>query len=278
MMELPKALPSEFYGDNPRWFIGLVIDARPPEGQGLEGYVRVRIHGVHSPSLQDVPESALPWAQVLIPTTEGGTSGLGSTPRIEAGSQVIGLFMDGQYSQVPVVLGSLPHTTHATPLQLGFDPIQPDIGGIDTNPAMNLDGVDNEETGDINAVTKERRQEESLKQFLDQGLSVMSAIAMVARQEVKSGMVTGEHADGTFGIDGFTGERLDQLKEFSEEYRNFDKQVEFISEELNTSRSQEKVEMGDTVSQNTKVLADNATEETAMKKQVYELSDKYGGG
>ena len=42
-MELPKGLPSEFYGDHVRWFTGLVINARPPAGEGLEGYVQIRI-------------------------------------------------------------------------------------------------------------------------------------------------------------------------------------------------------------------------------------------
>ena len=53
-----KSLLSEYYGDNVRWFVADVIDSTPPFG--LEGRVRVRIHGVHSPSTKDIKQSDLP--------------------------------------------------------------------------------------------------------------------------------------------------------------------------------------------------------------------------
>ena len=277
-MELPKALPSEFYGDNVRWFTALVIDSRPPEGKGLEGYVRIRIHGVHSPSLKDVAEGDLPWAQVLIPTTEGGNSGLGSTPRIEAGSLVIGLFMDGKYSQVPVVLGSLPVTTFPTPLQQGFDPIQPEIDNQPDVSSMNLDGVDNENSGNIDTATKERRQEETIKSFLESGYDLVTAITNTARLEVNSAMSTGTNPDGSFGIDAFSGERLDQLKQFSPDFQNFDTQVEFVKHELNTTRAQDKANLGNTIPSQSETLSKNAVQKKAIESKTYELSDKYGGG
>ena len=274
-MDLPRAIPSEFYGDNPRFFTGLVIDARPPEGEGLEGYVRVRIHGVHSPSLKDVPESALPWAQVLIPTTEGGTSGLGSTPRIEAGALVFGFFMDGKYSQVPIVLGSLPHITTPTPIQQGFDPIQPDTT-IDDVFSIDLDGVNNEDTGNINSATQSKRIEETLKSFLDEGFDLDTAMAITAKLDIASNMVTGEHPDGSFGIDNFTDERLDQLKNFSADYQNFDTQVAFLRHELNTTRTDVKANLGNSLSSKIKALG--ASDPDVVKKKTYELNDKYGGG
>jgi hypothetical protein len=274
-MDLPKAIPSEFYGDNPRFFTGLVIDARPPEGEGLEGYVRVRIHGVHSPSLKDVPESALPWAQVLIPTTEGGTSGLGSTPRIEAGTLVFGFFMDGKYSQVPIVLGSLPHITTPTPIQLGFDPIQPD-DTVSSGFSINLDAVSNEDTGNITSKTQSKRIEETLKAFLDEGFDPDTAMAITAKLDIASNMVTGEHPDGSFGLDNFTGERLDQLKNFSPDYQNFDTQVQFLRHELNSTRADVKANLGNTLTSKVKALG--ASDTNAVKNKVYELNDKYGGG
>ena len=119
------------YGDNLRWFVADVIDASPP--YGYEGRVRVRIHGVHNPSTRQVKQNDLPWAQVVLPTTEGGVSGLGSTPRLEAGALVFGMFMDGKESQVPIVLGSLPRTEFPTAVQqsLAFqdllERVDPDI-------------------------------------------------------------------------------------------------------------------------------------------------------
>lgn len=273
-MELPKGLPSEFYGDHVRWFTGLVINARPPAGEGLEGYVQVRIHGVHSPSLEDIPQSALPWAQVLIPTTEGGTSGLGSTPRIEAGSLIFGFFMDGKYSQVPIVIGSLPHMTTPTPIQLGFDPIGDDADTI--QELLDLVSMENENTGDITSQVKDSRIGGMLKKALDAGLDFESSIALTAELDIASSMVTGNHDDGSFGIDNFTGTRLDALKNSSPDFQNFDKQVDFVLKELTETKP--KV-LGFSLSSKVEAICSiNGTNVSDVKAKAYELNDKYGGG
>ena len=76
-----KPIPSEYYGDNTRWFIATVIDASPP--YGFEGRVKIRVHGLHTESTRDIPQDALPWAQCVLPTTEGGVSGLGRIPQLQ---------------------------------------------------------------------------------------------------------------------------------------------------------------------------------------------------
>lgn len=105
----------EYYGDNPRWFIGEVIDNTPPSG--LEGRVRVRIFGVHSPSTRDIPQKDLPWAQVMVPSTEGGVSGVGSNSKLESGAMVFGMFMDGRESQIPLVMGTIPRLEKPSAIQ-----------------------------------------------------------------------------------------------------------------------------------------------------------------
>jgi len=95
---------NSFYGDNFRWFVGRVVDNLDPD---LLGRVQVHINGIHSESQADIPQSALPWAQVLMPGTEGGTSGIGKIPQLQPGAFVFGLFMDGKTSQLPLVLGHL---------------------------------------------------------------------------------------------------------------------------------------------------------------------------
>lgn len=94
-----------FYGDETRWFIGIVEETNTDEPR--LGRVRVRIHGVHD-NRDAVPVSDLPYAQVLVPTTEPGTSGLGRAPRLLVGALVFGIFLDGKTSQLPLVLGSIP--------------------------------------------------------------------------------------------------------------------------------------------------------------------------
>lgn len=94
-----------YYGDQTRWFIGTVVNVNDPLKLGR---VRVRIYGVHSSDVQDVPNSYLPWAQTVLPITEGGTSGIGATTGIKENAQVFGIFLDGKSSQLPLVIGSIP--------------------------------------------------------------------------------------------------------------------------------------------------------------------------
>lgn len=102
-----------FYGDNTRWFIGTVLRNT---GDPLElGRLKVRIVGIHdNPEIQDAD---LPWASVLIPTTEVGLM-YGRGPRIGVGSQVMGIFLDGAQSQQPLVIGSIPYTLTPTETQI----------------------------------------------------------------------------------------------------------------------------------------------------------------
>lgn len=95
-----------FYGDNVRWFIGTVVNHQDP---ALLRRVQVRIHGIHPTSHIELENADLPWATVMAPTTSGGTSGIGWDPALLPGAQVVGIFMDGKMSQLPLVLGSLPH-------------------------------------------------------------------------------------------------------------------------------------------------------------------------
>ena len=99
-----------FYGDIQRWWIGTVEEDSGKTDPNRLGRCRVRIDGIHGPniSLDD-----LPYAQAILPTTGGGTSGIGENPQLLPGAKVIGFFLDGVLSQLPVIWGFLPHT--ATP-------------------------------------------------------------------------------------------------------------------------------------------------------------------
>ena len=129
-MSFDNPIQSEFYGDNVRWFIATVIDASPPFG--FEGRVKIRIHGLHSPETYLLPQQDLPWAQCVLPTTEGGMSGIGKVPKLQPNALVFGFFMDGMQSQTPVVVGSLPHIEIPTYLQ---DQQQNEDVGDDSKPS-----------------------------------------------------------------------------------------------------------------------------------------------
>lgn len=112
-MQGPKAIDIPFYGDVTRWFVGKVVKHT---GDPLQlGRVQVRIIGIH-----DNPEiemGVLPWASVMLPVTESGIM-YGRPPRLMTGAQVFGIFLDGKQSQLPLVLGSIPHIVTADSAQL----------------------------------------------------------------------------------------------------------------------------------------------------------------
>jgi len=95
----------EFYGDNFRYFIGTIVDNTDPLRLDR---VKVRIHGLHTKDTRLISNDDLPWAQVNIPVTEGGSSGIGSNSQLKIRAQVFGIFLDGKHSQLPLILGSIP--------------------------------------------------------------------------------------------------------------------------------------------------------------------------
>ena len=114
------------------WFLGVVEDRQDPY---LIGRVRVRCFGHHTGDKVILPTEDLPWAQVMLPVTSAGISGIGQSPiGLVEGSHVFGFFRDGEARQEPVVMGSLPgyptelgDTTKGfySPISAGFDPHAP---------------------------------------------------------------------------------------------------------------------------------------------------------
>ena len=110
------------------WFAGVVEDRHDPMHTGR---VRVRCLGYHTYNKTDLPTEDLPWAQVMLPVTSAGISGIGQTPLgLVEGSHVIGFFRDGKYAQEPVILGSMP----GLPIETATNPeINTDKGFFDPN-------------------------------------------------------------------------------------------------------------------------------------------------
>ena len=131
-----------FYGDQNRWFIGLVIDIDDPLKLDR---VKVRIQGIHTHDTSLIPNSDLPWAQVAIPVTEGGSSGIGANASLKPRAQVFGFFLDGKNSQLPLIIGSIPKIETYANQSGDADNAYPslnkksDLGNID----LDLDGNSN---------------------------------------------------------------------------------------------------------------------------------------
>ena len=169
-MNILRPIQKEFYGDDFRWFFGAVINASPPAG--LEGRVKVRIHGVHNPDTGQIPEKDLPWAQVVIPATEGGVSGYGRVPQLLAGAFVFGVFLDGATSQIPLVLGSIPHTEFPSKIQRSRIGVSSETSRLQNSVVERL-ADDGENQADI-----QLRRQQSMKFFIDNGYSLIHAAAI----------------------------------------------------------------------------------------------------
>lgn len=239
---MPTPILSEFYGDNTRWFIATVVDASPP--YGFEGRVKIRVHGLHTESTRLIPQSDLPWAQCVVPTTEGGASGIGRMPQLQPSALVFGMFMDGVNSQTPIVLGSIPHVEFPTPVQLG----QTDEDIVADNKPEGLwnkitdafkpkeTDIQNEEAGNISPTVKIARQNTAVKFFLNVGYTEKQAIGLTAGLSIASGMRTGINPQAK-GLGAFSDRRFADLKKFSNQSDNFLTQLAFVAYELNGTQS-----------------------------------------
>jgi hypothetical protein len=151
-----KTLYNDFYGDETRWWVGVVESVNDPIKQGR---VKVRIYGIHSASSEDIPVSALPWAQVVAPVTQGGTSGLNGTPiGIQPYAQVFGIFLDGKHSQLPLVLGSIPRVDGQKP-DGATSAVVSSRGVGTTDPDGNPLPIDDSTQTDVNPDAADPRRE-----------------------------------------------------------------------------------------------------------------------
>ena len=77
-------------------------------GGGWGNRIKVRILGYHPYSLVELPNKDLPWATILMGTTDGsGAQNRATSVSIAPGDTVFGFFLDGDNGQVPVIMGVL---------------------------------------------------------------------------------------------------------------------------------------------------------------------------
>lgn len=236
-MNVLRPIQQEFYGDDYRWFFGTIINAQPPAG--LEGRVKIRINGVHNPEISEIPEKDLPWAQVLVPSTEGGISGYGRIPQMLAGSFVFGVFLDGVSSQIPLVLGSLPRTEFPTQTQTGR------VSDRERSIRFQNSVTNELLNDDLRTTSTQLRRQQSMKFFLDNGYSLIHAAAITGGLQGVSAFETyNEDEDDTLiGIAAWNrsnvvGSRFNGLLSFSQsfqpivDWRLYSTQLQYVLFEL----------------------------------------------
>ena len=229
---------NKFYGDTLRWFIGVVESNNDPLHVGR---CRVRIYGVHNDNVDDVPESALPWASCLVPTTEDGVSGLGRSPGLKPGAMVFGFFMDGAVSQQPVIMGSIPRIE-----------INDDI--LDDTSVLSSSGIPEEDTnldipprgttGTSTTIIGNNNNERAFNFLVGNGYSKIQAAAICGNFIVESGMdptiesqVPGEASFGIAQWNPAAG-RLQRLQAYADDrnlnYKTLKTQLQFFHYEFTT--------------------------------------------
>lgn len=110
-------IPSPIEGGFRIWE-GVVEDINDPEQLGR---VRVRVLGLHTENLDDIPTDTLPWAMTAQPTNSPSSGGIGSSGTgLLNGAFVILYFRDAPENQQPVILGSL--------LGMPIEKRPPDVG------------------------------------------------------------------------------------------------------------------------------------------------------
>jgi len=88
------------------WWTGVVESRQDPKKVGR---CRVRIVGSHTDLKSVIPTADLPWAHPLIPLNDNASL------QIKEGDYVVGFYLDGQDSQVPIIMGILPGIPVALP-------------------------------------------------------------------------------------------------------------------------------------------------------------------
>tara|TARA_X000000368_G_scaffold10603_2_gene8511 strand:+ start:7144 stop:9231 length:2088 start_codon:yes stop_codon:yes gene_type:complete len=106
-----SVVKSNFVGrDGFRWWLGQVAPEDAQSDQlnmtGWGNRVKVRIMGYHPTSVEELPNSDLPWAQVLLGSCDGsGKANRATSLKLSPGDDVVGFFLDGDDAQLPVVMG-----------------------------------------------------------------------------------------------------------------------------------------------------------------------------
>jgi len=223
-----RTIEQQYYGDDHRWFIGTITSVADPLQLGR---VQVRIIGVHSPRMEDIPSTKLPWANVLTPSTEGGVSGIGKMPQMMQGAKVVGFFLDGKQSQQPFVLGSFHSIEDPSPQQLAVLTGRTDISLAEKTTEASLFGATPAE--------KAFNFFNALRFTPEQTCGIIGNLVAESGPSLNPATESqGEYGVARWGTTETAGNRFSNLKFFSGQrgldYTALNTQLQFIAYELRT--------------------------------------------
>lgn len=246
-----KNINDAYIGDQTRWFIGRVVDVNDPLQVGR---YRVRVFGIHSQDVEEVSIEDLPWAQALVPATEGGGSGIGAMPQIKNNSLVFGVFLDGKGSQVPLIIGSfitieqpsedqIENTSQSKQNQQSPDPRNRQTGTVPIDNSKSSPEERTSQTTDDRMIGS-TNAEKIFNFFVARGYTPEQASGFVGNFFAESSLdPTALNPDDkgkpAFGLAQWRGDRYDGLRRFSAvntlDYTTLHAQLLYTVYELNGS-------------------------------------------
>lgn len=243
-----------YYGDDVRFFVGIVESVDDPDNLGK---ARVRIFGIHSDNTNDVPSRDLPRAEVMVPATEPGVSGLGLMPQLKPGAYVLGVFIDGKDSQLPIIIGSIPRIEFvgtkqkdliADVINNSVDVTSEPVSQLEKNPSFTklengvytpqIDQSQNGEGADFN---EDLRIKVGMKFFIDNGYTVSQAAGIMGNLIYESGLNTTKvFSDNPSFLENpdFSGEQSQGIAQWNpaKNVKRLQGLFEFASKKLPTQR------------------------------------------
>lgn len=266
-----------FYGDNiNRFFFGTVVNNN--DADLFLGRVQIRVYGIHS---EQVPNSDLPWAQTMLPSTEPGMGGIGSGPMISNGAQVFGLFLDGTDSQIPLVLGTIPKVMVPTPDQSNaYTGGRPSGGGGGADAGQSAAAYRGSATAITPGSLEGSTNAEKIYRFLiNNGFTPEQACGIIGNFAAESGANIDPNANNpddkgeqSFGIAQWRAGKYDRLNiglktyasSTGQDYTTLECQLGFVMYELQTTEKTAAAKIRS---------ARTPAEAAAIFDQYYERSD-----
>jgi len=89
-------------GGGQQIFVGEVRDIRDPDKSGK---MKIMVHGQHNVAEKNIPDEELPWASCMM-NNSASINKIGESSNYLPGSTVIGIWLDPETKQIPIILGS----------------------------------------------------------------------------------------------------------------------------------------------------------------------------
>jgi len=250
-------LKTNFIGrDGFRWWIGQIPpktsgQSEQSNGSGWGNRVKVRILGYHPYSVVELPDDDLPWANVLLGTTDGsGAANRANSVALSPGDTVFGFFLDGDNAQVPVIVGVFGRTSQVA----STDYVSPFVPFTGYTSKIQNDGAKlaKNEANEQNANSQKSPRSVS-KTDADKINSKTNPDGDPAKKEITSSSAIGKK------VTAASAEKDSAIQKIKNEVDNFVSRVKDITDNVNDAIGKEKQKIFSAIDSMTASIQKGAT-------------------